>query len=61
MASTILDALRIRRDELAQKRKARASSYGYVLNVKEINQAIDELDAEIARLQGSDGPETPAP
>ena len=48
----ILDALRIRRDELEGKRKARAGAPGYESNVQEIATAIEQISAEIARLEG---------
>lgn len=58
----ILDALKIRRDEIAGKRKARAGQPGYAQNVAHIDQAIAELDAEIAkRSAGSDGPSEDQP
>ncbi len=55
----VLDALNYRREELQGKRKARIGQPGYATNVADIDQAISDLDAEIARQsEGSDGPGT---
>ncbi len=53
MTDHILDALTLRRDDLARKLKARRGTPGYEQNVVEIEQAIGQLDAEIQQRQSA--------
>jgi len=56
MTDHVLDALKIRRDDLSRKREARATQPGYGQNVADIDQAIAELDQAIQEREGTESP-----
>lgn len=53
MTDHILDALKIRLDEVKGKRKARVGRPGFETNVQAIDDAIGQLEAEIAKREAS--------
>lgn len=52
MTDHILDALKIRLDEVQGKRRARVGRPGFDTNVEAIDEAISQLEAEIASREG---------
>lgn len=52
--STPLDDLLLRKDELEHKLAARSGRHGYAANVRAIETALTEINAEIDRQRSSD-------
>ncbi len=53
MTDYVLDALKLRRDDLDRKLKARGGQPGYAVNVEEIKAALEQLNAEIATREAA--------
>lgn len=51
MTDHILDALKIRLEEVQGKRKARVGRPGFDANIAAIDEAIAQLEAEIAKRE----------
>lgn len=56
MTDHILDALKIRLEEVQGKRKARVGRPGFDANIEAIDEAIAQLEAEIAAREATPTP-----